>query len=176
MGEIDNLTNLQPYHSSIGRNKPRVDPSFNFPFLILQSLSLLESESVFRRQKYLICNSGLWKAFYTIAFDLKTFSNADKRLCAVRPSANMFPRTNVGKLRGLSITDAQRCMPVSKPWAISRSKNKVRLSSTSSIAFERSSRSNDQRAPRIKQARFENTSGPRFAKRDFRNEFLESRC
>ena len=34
------------------------------------------------------------------------FSDADKRLYADHPSAHVFPRTTVGKLRGLLITDA----------------------------------------------------------------------
>ena len=61
--------------------------------------------SVFRRQKYLIYNS-VYEKHFTIAFGVMDFSDADKRLCTDHPSANAFPRTTVGKLRGLSITDA----------------------------------------------------------------------
>ena len=96
--------------------------------------------------------------------------------CADHHWANMYLRTAIVKLHGLSITDAPWCMPVRKAWAISRGENKVKLSSAASIAFERSSHSNDQRTPRIEQTQFENTSGPRFAKHDFRNKFLESQC
>ena len=84
-------------------------------FVLTQQLIL----SVFRRQKYLICNS-VCKTCFTIVFWVTDFSDAD------HPSANVFPRTAVGKLCGLSITDAWRCMPVQIAWAISRSKNKVK--------------------------------------------------
>ena len=64
------------------------------------------------------------------------FSDADKRPCADHWSAKyVFPTTAVGKLRGLSITDTRRCMPVRTAWAISGSENKVKLSSAFSIAF-----------------------------------------
>ena len=125
--------------------------------------------SVFRRQKYLICNSTCEKHF-TIAFgDFTDFSDADKRLCAAHPRANVFLRTGVGKLRVLSITDVLRCIMVQNARA-SSGNEKVMLSSASSIAFERSSHSNDQCAPRIEK----NTSGPRFSKQDFETKFLES--
>ena len=95
-------------------------------------------------------NSDCEKRF-TIAFGVTNFSDADKTLCADHPSANVFPRTAVGKLHSLSIKYARRCMPVRTAWAISGSENKVKLSSAFLIAFERSSRSDDQRAPRIEQ-------------------------
>ena len=92
----------------------------------------------------------------SIAFRVTNFSDADERLCVDNSSSNVFPtipRTSVGTLCGLSITDARRCMPVQIAWAISISGSeiKVKLSSASSITFERSSRSNVQRAPRIEQ-------------------------
>ena len=59
------------------------------------------------------------------------FSDADKRLCADHPSANVFPRTAVGKLRGLSLTDARAMHASTKSMAtiLSGSENKVKLSS-----------------------------------------------
>ena len=82
----------------------------NISFLVLLSplsfpaISLLLL-SVFRRHKYLICNSVCGKCF-TIAFrvtDSSDTDKSDKRLCADHPSVNVFPRTAVGKLCGLSI-------------------------------------------------------------------------
>ena len=62
------------------------------------------SESVFRRQKHLSCNR-VCETRFTIAFIvIDAFSDADKRLCADIPSANMFSRTAVGKLHAQSIT------------------------------------------------------------------------
>ena len=121
-----------------------------FHYKILKSCSRKETISVFRWQKIFICNSICEKRF-TIAFGVTDFLDADKRLCADHPRANVFPRTAVVKLLGLSITDAGWCMPARKAGAISGSENKFKLSSTSSIACERSSRSSDQCAPRIKQ-------------------------
>ena len=89
--------------------------------------------------------------FHKLAFGVQTFQALIRGSAQTTYKCKVFPRTAVGKLRGLSITDAQWCMPVWKAWAISGSENKVKLSSTSSIAFERSSLSNDQRAPRIEQ-------------------------
>ena len=101
----------------------------------------------------------IWAFSDGIAFYRVTdFSDADKSFCADHPSANTFPRTAVGKLHGLSITEARRCMLVRTAWAISGSENKVKLSSASSIAFERSSRSDDHCRPESSKTRFENTS------------------
>ena len=53
---------------------------------------------------------------FRIAFRVMDISDADKGLCADHPSANVFPKTAVGKLRGLSITDARQCKPAQKAW------------------------------------------------------------
>ena len=76
-----------------------------FHYRILKSCSRKETISVFRWQKIFICNSICEKRF-TIALELQTFQTLIKSLCADHPRANMFPRTAVGKLLGLSITDA----------------------------------------------------------------------
>ena len=81
-------------------------------YSIVALVSVLQTMSIFRRQKYLICNS-VCEMRFTIAFRVTDFSDADKSFCADHPSANTFPRTAVGKLCGLSITDTRRrCMPV----------------------------------------------------------------
>ena len=55
-------------------------------------------------------------------------------------------------------------------------KNKVKLSSASSNAFERSSHSDDKRSLGIKQNLIRNTFKPQFFKQDFRNMFWEMFC
>ena len=50
-----------------------------------------------------------------------------------------------------SDADAWWSMPMQRPWAISRIENKVKLSSASSNAFERSSRSDNKRETRVEQ-------------------------
>ena len=66
---------------------------------------------------------------------------AEKRLCADYPHANMFPRTAAS----WPVIQTQRSMPVRSAWAIGVSDNKVKLSSASTSAFERSSVSDVQR-------------------------------
>ena len=87
------------------------------------------SLSVFRRQKYLTCKLAfVKKRFHNSILELWIFQMLlINRLWANYQSANRFPRTAVGKLRGLSITDAWRCTPLRKAWAISGNEKKVEL-------------------------------------------------
>ena len=63
-----------------------------------------------------------------------------------------FPvHSSILKLHILSITDTRQSILALSLWATSRSENNVKLSSASSNTFERSSRSDDKQAPRIKQ-------------------------
>ena len=82
---------------------------------------------------------------------------------ANRPYANVFLRTAIVKLHGLSSKDARQSMLVLRVWAISGSGNKVVqlvLSFASSNTFERSSRSDDKRAPLQNQAKLDWSTPP----------------
>ena len=110
---------------------------------------------------------------FSIAFGIANFSDADMRPCADHPRANVFPRTAVGMLRGLSIKDAGRSMPVRRAWAISRSENKVDQAKLCLLKHVWEVKSFRRQTRTQKQAKlFENTSGLRFAKRDSRNVML----
>ena len=131
-------------------------------------LVLMSTLSVFRRQKCLICNSVCEKRF-TIVLQLQTLQMLIRGWLADNPCANMFPRKAVGKLCGLSITDAWQCMPMwKKAQAIKapphQQRSRGQIVQTTNVHLESS------------KTWFENTSGLQFAKRDFRNEFLESWC
>ena len=107
--------------------------------------------SVFRRQKCLICNSVCEKRF-SIACSVIDFSDADIKGALRRPP----------ECKRVSQNDTAMHAKVRNARALSGSENKVKLSSASSRAFERSSHSNDQRHPKSNKTLFENTSGPRF--------------
>ena len=63
---------------------------------------------------------------FTTVFGITDFSDADKRLRVDHPNANIFPRTAIGKLCGLSITDAWPMHACGNSMGYSRSENKVK--------------------------------------------------
>ena len=112
------------------------------------------SGSVFRQYKLSSCIVLVERVSQIIALRVTNFSDADKRLCTDHSSAKTFPRTAVGKLCGLSITDAWRCTPVGTAWSnvLAEVKNKVKPKlRLLNLVFQRSSRLDDHHAPRIKE-------------------------
>ena len=134
-----------------------------FPSNMLNEVFTRQTRTIFTA-----CNS-LIKYVCQLHLKLQSF-RCWKRLCTDHHQQT-FPRTAVGNLRGLLIKDAMWSTQRQSAWAISGSEAKVELGFTSSKELESLSHFRQQKHDQH-QARCENTSGPRFAKPDFRNMFL----